>query len=93
LGRKAEKRGELILEAVETPQKIWWTMKDLEQVTGYSDDWLRENILLRPAYKKILDLENGGFVYYPERRGEKWMFIASKMQEFLERYFIQIFGR
>lgn len=68
-------------------------MKDLEQATGYSDDWLKENILLRPYYKKMLDLENGGFVYYPEKRGEKWMFIASRMQEFLEKHFIQIFGR
>lgn len=68
-------------------------MKDLEEATGYSDNWLKDNILLRPAYKKILDLENGGCVYYPEKRGEKWMFIASRMQEFLERYFVQIFGR
>lgn len=75
------------------PDKIWWSMKDLEKATGYSDDWLKENILLRPEFKKILDLENGGFVYYPERRGEKWMFIASKMKGFLEKYFVQIFGR
>ncbi|NRD80338.1 DUF771 domain-containing protein [Bacillus sp. BRMEA1] len=74
-------------------KKIWWTMKDLEYATGYSDDWLKENILLRPCYKKILDLDNGGFVYYPERRGEKWLFIASRMQEFLEKYFVQIFAR
>jgi len=73
--------------------KIWWTMKDLEQATGYSDDWLKEKILLRPSYKKILDLESGGFVYYPEKRGEKWLFIASRMQEFLEKYFVQIFAR
>lgn len=73
--------------------KIWWTMKDLEQVTGYSDDWLKENILLRPCYKKLLDLDNGGFVYYPERRGQKWLFIASRMQEFLEKYFVEIFRR
>jgi phage pi2 protein 07 len=71
--------------------KIWWTMKDLEQVTGYSDDWLKNNILLQPRYKKILDIECGGFVYYPEKRGEKWMFVASKMQEFLEKYFFEIF--
>jgi phage pi2 protein 07 len=38
-------------------------------------------------------LENGGFVYYPERRGEKWMFIAYRMEEFLEKHFVQIFGR
>lgn len=73
--------------------KIWWTMKDLEEVTGYSDNWLKDNILLRPCYKKILDLEKGGFVYYPEKRGEKWLFIASRMQEFLEKHFVQIFGK
>ena len=71
-------------------EKIWWTMKDLEEATGFSDDWLKENILLQPRYKKILDLENGGFVYYPERRGEKWLFIASRMKEFLEKYFREI---
>lgn len=68
-------------------------MKDLEQATGYSDDWLKENILLRPSYKKILDLENGGFVYYPEKRGEKWLFVASRMQDFLEKYFMRIFAK
>lgn len=73
--------------------KVWWTMKDLEEVTGYSDDWLKENILFQPSYKKILDVENGGFVYYPEKRGQKWMFIASMMQDFLEKHFIKIFGR
>ena len=73
--------------------KIWWTMKDLEEVTGYSDDWLKENILLRPHYKKILDIESGGFCYYPEKRGEKWLFVASRMQEFLEKHFVDIFKR
>jgi phage pi2 protein 07 len=66
-------------------------MKDLEQVTGYCGDWLKEKFLLRPSNKKILDLENGGLVYYPEKCGEKWLFIASKMQEFLENYFSEIF--
>jgi phage pi2 protein 07 len=82
----------LIIEQQEI-RKVWWTMKDLEDATGYSDDWLKENILLRSTYKQMLDVENGGFVYYPERRGEKWMFIASRMQEFLEKHFIKIFGR
>jgi phage pi2 protein 07 len=74
-------------------QKIWWTMKDLENATGYSDDWLKDKILLRPHYKKILDLENGGCTYYPEKRGEKWLFLAKRMEEFLEKHFVQIFGR
>ncbi|WP_409276392.1 DUF771 domain-containing protein (plasmid) [Neobacillus sp. SCS-31] len=74
-------------------KKIWWTMKDLEEATGYSDDWLKENILLKPRYKKLLDLEHGGFVYYPAKRGEKWLFIASKMQLFLEQHFTDIFKK
>lgn len=73
--------------------KIWWTMKDLEQVTGYCDDWLKENILLQPMYKQILDIDHGGFVYYPEKRGEKWLFVASRMQEFLETHFAEIFKK
>jgi len=71
--------------------KIWWNMQDLERATGYSDDWLKEKILLQPRYKQILDIDNGGFVYYPERRGEKWLFIASRMEEFLEKHFRDIF--
>ncbi|MFS0783596.1 DUF771 domain-containing protein [Bacillus sp. 1P06AnD] len=74
-------------------EKLWWTMKDLEEVTGYSDDWLKENILLKTCYKRVLDLDNGGFVYYPEKRGEKWMFIASRMKEFLENRFSEIFNK
>jgi len=74
-------------------KKIWWNMRDLEEVTGYSDDWLKEKILLRPEFKKILDIENGGCVHYPEKRGEKWVFIAKRMEEFLEKNFSQLFGR
>lgn len=66
-------------------------MKDLEQVTGYSQDWLKDKILLQPTYIKILDLENGGFVYYPKSRGDRWCFIATRMEEFLEKYFKEIF--
>jgi phage pi2 protein 07 len=72
-------------------EKVWWNMKDLEEKTGYSDDWLKENILFQPRFKKLLDINEGGFVYYPERRGEKWVFIASKMKKFLEDYFADIF--
>jgi len=39
----------------------------------------------------MLDIENGGFVYYPEKKGERWCFIASRMEEFLEKHFRDIF--
>jgi phage pi2 protein 07 len=73
--------------------KVWWSMQDLKERTGYSEDWLKENILLQPRYKKILDIENGGFVYYPEKRGERWCFIASRMEEFLQKHFAEIFRK
>ena len=71
-------------------QKVWWEMKDLKEATGYNEDWLKEKILLQPRYKKMLDIDHGGFVYYPERKGQKWMFIASRMTQFLEQYFGEI---
>lgn len=74
-------------------KKIWWSMGDLKAKTGYSEDWLKENILLKPVYKKILDIENGGFVYYPVKRGEQWCFIAERMEMFLIKHFAQIFGQ
>jgi phage pi2 protein 07 len=76
----------------EVNSKVWWSMADLKAKTGYSEDWLKEHILLKQSYKKILDIENGGFVYYPEKRGEQWCFIASKMEAFLITHFSQIFG-
>ncbi|MED4917586.1 DUF771 domain-containing protein [Geobacillus sp. FSL W8-0032] len=68
-------------------------MQDLKERTGYSEDWLKEHILLHPRYKPMLDIENGGFVYYPERKGERWCFIASKMEEFLQKHFRDIFTK
>ncbi|MCO7126187.1 DUF771 domain-containing protein [Sporolactobacillus shoreicorticis] len=75
------------------PEKVWWTMKDLEEATGYKYDWLLQNILFRPEYRKMLDIEGSGkyaCVYYPERKGDMWKFIASEMKEFLETYFADI---
>ncbi|MGG3734475.1 DUF771 domain-containing protein [Heyndrickxia coagulans] len=72
-------------------EKVWWSMQDLVERTGYSHVWLKNKILLNPIYKKMLDLENGGPVYYPQSRGDKWCFIADRMEEFLIKNFAQIF--
>jgi phage pi2 protein 07 len=87
------KGGIKLLNNQQEVNKVWWNMKDLEEATGYKEDWLKENILLQPRFKNFLDLDNGGFVYYPEKRGQKWLFIASRMQEFLEKHFVKIFGK
>lgn len=60
-----------------------WTMKDLEQQTKRSNDWLKEKILF--PYRKELDVNNGGFVRYPEKQGSPWKFGAYKMSQWLEQ--------
>lgn len=71
----------------------YWTMKDLEKRVGKEWRWIKDNILYSPRFKKILDVNNGGFVYYPEGRGKNWSFHASKMAQFLDDNFHLIFGR
>lgn len=70
---------------------VWWTMKDLERRLNKSHEWIKDNILFPTRFKNILDVKNGGFVYYPEKRGETWSFLAVKMSEFLEDNFVEIY--
>ncbi|WP_017187234.1 DUF771 domain-containing protein [Alkalibacillus haloalkaliphilus] len=72
---------------------VYWTMKDLENRVNRKQEWVKENILYRPKFKKILDVENGGFVYYPQKRGQTWSFHAIKMADFLDRHFQEIFNQ
>lgn len=72
---------------------VYWNMKDLEQRINKKSEWIKENILYPSRFRKILDVENGGFVYYPKNKGQTWSFQASKMATFLDKHFVQIFGR
>lgn len=72
---------------------VYWSMKDLEERTGKKHEWLKENILFRSKFRRILDSDNGGFVYYPKKQGETWSFQASKMSEFLDKNFHLIFKK
>lgn len=73
-------------------KNIWWTMKDLEKKLNRRHVWIKEKILYRPEFKKILDVKNGGFVYYPQSQGESWIFESSKMKNFLKEYFSEIYS-
>lgn len=59
-----------------------WSMGDLEDATGRSNNWLKENILY--PYRDELDCLNGGFVKYPEKRGQPWKFGAVQMRQWLD---------
>jgi len=70
----------------------YWTMADLEKHVKKDWRWIKTNILYPTRFKQILDVNNGGFVYYPEGRGKNWSFQASKMAKFLDDNFYLIFG-
>lgn len=70
---------------------VYWNMKDLENRVGRKQDWIKENVLYPSHFRNILDIEKGGFVYYPKSRGQNWTFQANKMAQFLDKYFNKIF--
>lgn len=82
------------LEELEKTQLVgtYWSMKDLESRINKKSDWIKENVLYPSKFKKELDVASGGFVYYPKSRGETWSFQASKMADFLENHFKDIFS-
>ncbi|PMC35734.1 DUF771 domain-containing protein [Bacillus sp. UMB0899] len=79
------------LQALEL-QGRFWSMQDLEERINKKRDWIKENILYKPKFKAILDINNGGFVYYPEKKGQNWSFQATQMAKFLEGHFVEIFS-
>lgn len=70
---------------------VYWSMRDLEQRINRKSEWIKENILYPTCFRKILDVEYGGFVFYPKTKGQTWSFQALKMAEFLDNRFHQIF--
>ncbi|CEG28118.1 DUF771 domain-containing protein [Bacillus sp. B-jedd] len=72
---------------------VYWSMQDLEKRINKKSEWIKENILYPTRFRKILDCEIGGFVYYPKNKGQTWSFHASKMAAFLDNNFSLIFRR
>jgi phage pi2 protein 07 len=70
----------------------YWSMKDLENHTNKKHEWIKENILYPSRFRKVLDVDNGGFVYYPKSKGQTWSFHALKTAEFLDKHFQLIFS-
>ncbi|MGG3693110.1 DUF771 domain-containing protein [Heyndrickxia ginsengihumi] len=70
----------------------YWSMKDLEQRINRKQEWIKEHILYPKKFRKILDIEEGGFVFYPKKKGQTWSFHARHMAKFLDDNFSQIFS-
>ncbi|MCP8615224.1 DUF771 domain-containing protein [Salirhabdus salicampi] len=73
-------------------QGTCWTMQDLEKRINRKQEWIKAKILYPSRFRKILDVNNGGFVRYPQTRGDKWSFQASRMAKFLDEHFPEIFS-
>lgn len=70
---------------------VYWTMKELEERIGRKQEWIKENILYPSRFRKMIDIENGGFVFYPKVRGQTWSFQANEMATFLDKHFADIY--
>lgn len=57
-----------------------WNMKQLEERTNRSGQWLKKNVLEVPAFKQELEK----FVNFPRSKGEPWKFGALRMGRWLE---------
>lgn len=71
---------------------VYWSMVDLENRMGRKKDWIKQNLLYNPRFKSTLDINYGGFVYYPQKKGEPWSMHALQMAKFLDENFNDIFG-
>ncbi|GEL07117.1 DUF771 domain-containing protein [Salisediminibacterium halotolerans] len=72
---------------------VYWSMKDLETQINKKNEWIKQHILYKEKFRSILDVEHGGFVYYPTKSGQTWSFHAKKMAAFLDEHFEEIFTK
>lgn len=70
----------------------WEDKKWFRSKVGIQNDDLLDKIIFRP-FQDELDVENGGFVHYPVNSGDKWMFLKSKTEEWLEENFAKVFAQ
>lgn len=61
-------------------QGQWWTLDDVLKHINISRKTFTEKILNNHKYRKQLE----SFVHYPQNKGGKYYFLASKTKEFLE---------
>lgn len=71
------------LEENEFAGKIF-TMKDFAERSNRSSKWLKDNILNNPKLINKLNIENGGFVYYPKSQSDRWLFNAKGLIKFID---------
>lgn len=67
----------------------YYTIKDLVNLTGKSESWLYDNLLNNPYRRR--DIRK--FTHYPKGKGDRWLFKATGLREYLENEFLEILRR
>lgn len=70
----------------------WVKMPEFVSRASRSDVWLKSHVLNNPMLIETLKVENGGWVYYPNSKGDHWAFRLTGMKEFLENDFHRFIG-
>ena len=68
----------------------WWGLQDVLNRINRKRSWFMANVLENPRWRKKMDVENGGFVYFPKSKGDKYLFHPSRTIDFLENNFVDI---
>lgn len=55
----------------------YWSMKDLEKQINRKQEWIKEHILFPSKFRRILDIEEGDYVFYPQKK-TNMVFFCSK---------------
>ncbi|MGU8006285.1 DUF771 domain-containing protein [Streptococcus suis] len=69
----------------------YWTLSDVLSLLSVSR--LLDNILYKPEIRSQIDIDKNtnGFVKYPQNKGGRYFFLASKTKEYFEKNFKDIF--
>lgn len=66
-------------------------IKEFSKRVGRSQKWVTENILHNPKFKKRINVQNGGFVYYRKDGRDSYVFLRSEAIKFIENNFREIY--
>ncbi|PCR99080.1 DUF771 domain-containing protein [Lactococcus fujiensis] len=91
---------ELMAKAIVSQQETrieefngWVGMEEFEKQSNRSSTKISE-ILCKPSIRKRADFENGGWVYYPKGKGDRWSFKYKPMMEFINlRFYHEMKGK
>lgn len=74
-------------------QGQYMTLNEVLELLSVSRPWLLENVLYRTDIRQEIDIEisPNGFVKYPQNKGGRYYFLASRTREYFEKHFAQIF--